>query len=430
MILIKNAGLYLKEVDKIKIVDILIEGSVIKTIQDTIELGALSNNEKAEVIDATGLLAAPGFINAHNHSSMSLFKGFADNLPFNEWHGRVFPYELKLTKEEIYWGSMLSIIDMIKSGTTMFNDMYIHMDGVAQAVQDSGIRAALGRGMIFFDDNVQPKIDEALSFATTWNHQAEGRITTMMAPHSLYLCSKDQLKQISKAACENKLPLHTHFLENTFERTYIRDKYDMTPAQLLEQSHLLDNDLPLVLAHGIHVEEDEYHLFQQHPQLFVVHCPISNYKLACGTFPMKRYEEYDIPVCLGTDGPSTTLSLDLLEQLKFTQLVQKNETKDLSYPSLNHMIDMTTKNGAKALGKTNLGEIKEGYLADINLIKMDQKWIEILDNYEYWFTHLLQGNDVDTTIVNGRILMQQRKLRTINEKEVNRAFLHYRKKLI
>lgn len=430
MILIKNAGLYVQEANKIKTVDILIEGPLIKKIQDTIERESFPPHENIEVIDATGLMAAPGFVNAHNHSSMSLFKGFADNLPFKEWHSKVFPYELKLSKEEIYWGSMLSIIDMIKSGTTMFNDMYIHMDGVAQAVQDSGIRAALGRGMIFFDDIVQPKIDEALSFATTWNHQAEGRITTMMAPHSLYLCSKDQLKYISKAAQENKLPLHTHFLENTFERTYIRETYDITPAQLLEQSHLLDNDLPLVLAHGIHVKEEEYQLFQQHPQLSIVHCPVSNYKLACGTFPMKRYEEYDIPVCLGTDGPSTTLSLDLLEQLKFTQLVQKNETKDLSYPPLHHMVDMITKNGAKALGKTNLGEIKEGYLADINLINIDREWLEVLDDYGYWFTHLLQGSDVDTTIVNGSILMRQRKLCTINEKEINQAFLHFRKKLI
>lgn len=416
MILIKKASIFASSTP-MKIQDILVEGNMIQQIDDHISLHDLPPDASVEVIEANERLVLPGMVNTHTHASMSLFQGFAEALPFQQWHQNVFPYELQLQSQHTYWGAMLSMIDMIRSGTTMFNDMYIHMDGVAEAVKDIGMRASLARGMIFADDQVDQRIQDGVQFAQRWNGAADGRITTMLAPHSLYLCSMDHLSRIGAIAYQESLPVHTHFLEHASERPTINEQTGRRPAEVLLDAGLIHAHVPLLLAHGIHVDDHDLAILSQ-GNVSVSHCPGSNWKLGCGFFPLSAYEAYDIPVHLGTDGLSTSLSLDMYEQLHLCLLGQRQYTGDMNYPSLEQLSHMVTDQGMRSLGHPLSGRLRPGYCADLQLLDIRPR-----DRYPdvdeaYLVTHVLHQGLVNTTVIDGTIVMQDREIQTIDEEEV------------
>lgn len=192
--------------------NILIEGNKIADIFEQPTAEQLTDVD--EVIEASRLVALPGLINTHNHSPMSLLRSFSDDLRLMEWlDKKMLPAEAKMNKEDIYWGSLLAIAEMIKSGTTAYADMYIHMEQIAQAVKDSGIRASLTRGLVFFNDDDGQRLREGIDLVKNWSGEAEGRITTMMGPHAPYTCPPDQLKEVMDISQDLQVPIHIHLAE-------------------------------------------------------------------------------------------------------------------------------------------------------------------------------------------------------------------------
>ncbi|MGM0445979.1 MAG: amidohydrolase [Bacillota bacterium] len=369
-----------------------------------------------KIIDCKDKVVLPGLINNHTHSSMSILRGYADDLILDKWlKNKIWPAEAKLTEDDIYWGAMLAILEMIKTGTTTFTDMYFHMNKVAEAVEKSGIRAVLGEGLIEENDGIEG-LNDSLEFAVEYNTKAEGRIKTCMAPHSVYTCTPDYLKKVSYAALENNLLVNIHVSETKDEVNIIKDNYNTTTVQLLEDIGLLDNDI--IAPHCVYVNDKDIKLLKD-KNVGVVYNPSSNMKLSSGIAPISKLLDNGINVSYGTDSAASNNNLDLIEEARMGSYLQKVSTGDPRVLPIEENLKMLTLNGAKILGYTNLGEIKEGYLADLVLINTNNIPHQY-PSYNYLSNIFYAGNggDVDTVIVNGEVLMENRKLITIDENQV------------
>jgi|AntRauTorckE6833_2_1112554.scaffolds.fasta_scaffold00136_2 5-methylthioadenosine/S-adenosylhomocysteine deaminase len=369
-----------------------------------------------KIIDCRNKVILPGLINNHTHSSMSILRGYADDLVLDKWlKDKIWPAEAKLTEKDIYWGAMLAVLEMIKTGTTTFTDMYFHMDKVAEVVEKSGIRAVLGEGLIEENDGLEG-LNNSLEFALDYNNKAEGRIKTCMAPHSAYTCTPKYLKEISNVALENDLLVNIHVSETEDEVNIIKDNYNTTTVQLLEDIGLLDNDI--IAPHCVYVNDKDIKLLKK-KNVGVVYNPSSNMKLSSGIAPISELLDNDINVSYGTDSAASNNNLDLIEEARMGSYLQKVSTGDPRVLPIEANLKMLTLNAAQIIGYSNLGEIKEGYLADLVLI--DTKNIpHQYPSYNYLSNIFYAGNggDVDTVIVNGEVLMENMKLITIDEQEV------------
>lgn len=275
--------------------DILIDGDRIADIQSIISTGA------DVIIHGGGMAAMPGLINAHQHSSMSLLRGFSDDLKLMDWlNQKMLPAEARMTPEDIYWGAKLAMAEMIKSGTTTFADMYIHMNEIAAAVEEAGMRASLTRGLTFLENDGGPRMSEALDLVRHWSGAAEGRITTMLGPHSPYTVPPQPFRELIELAEQEDIPLHTHLAETKEEVIQIREKHNQTPTEylyhlgLFEQAHVL-------LAHSVHLNRRDIGYLKS-MRGGVSHNPVSNLKLGCGIAPIQDMADQGITIGLGTDG--------------------------------------------------------------------------------------------------------------------------------
>ncbi|MBA4494309.1 amidohydrolase [Paenactinomyces guangxiensis] len=393
--------------------DIFIEGQNIRAIGEIPEEIAAS---ASEVIDASGMVAMPGLINTHNHSPMSLLRAFSDDLRLMEWlEQKMLPAEANMSEEDIYWGSLLAIAEMIKSGTTCFADMYIHMDQIARAVKDSGIRASLTRGLIFLEDDGGKRLKEGVQLIEKWTGAAEGRITTMIGPHAPYTCPPRPLKQVIELARDMNVPIHIHLAETEEEVDKIRQKYRQTPTEYLYKLGMFDGSLHVLLAHAVHLSEKDISLIKLNKG-GVAHNPTSNLKLGCGIAPVKSYVEQGILVGLGTDGAGSATSLDLFKEINAAAGLQKVIHKDPAALDAGTVLRMATVNGAKLLNIHEIaGSLEIGKKADLILVNMNRPHLMPLHNIFSLLAYAVTGADVDTTIVNGRVLMKNRKLLTIDE---------------
>lgn len=369
-----------------------------------------------EVIDAFGMVAMPGLVNGHNHSPMSLLRGFSDDLKLMDWLNRkMLPAEANMTPDDIYWGAMLAIAEMIKSGTTCFADMYIHMDRIAEAVRETGIRASLSRGLVFVEDDGGRRLREATELIEKWSGAAEGRITTMLAPHAPYTCPPEPLAKVAELARQLQVPLHTHLAETVEETAMIRAQYGKSPARYLHDLGLFDGSLHVLLAHGVHLDEADLDLLAGN-RGGVVHNPTSNMKLGCGIAPIQAMRERGITVGLGTDGAGSATTLDLFKEMRAAAGLRKVASGDPTQLDAYAVLRMATAEGAKLLGIGHeTGTLEVGKAADLILLNMNQPHLVPRHNIHALLASAVQGADVDTTIVNGRVLMQSRKLRTIDE---------------
>ena len=302
MILLRNV--WLAE-DATHTVDILTEGQRIKKIGPALEA------PQAKIIDGSGCVALPGLINAHSHSPMSLFRGFADDLKLSEWlTEHLFPAEDKLTAEDAYWGSLLSCVEMIKSGTTTFHDEYFFMEQVAQAVQDSGIRGHLAVSLAEGGYNT---LDKALTFAASYQGAANGRIRTGLAAHAPYTCGPEFLQQLASAAREKGYLLGIHLAETTEEIETMQQRYGKSTVRLMADIGLFDG--PVLASHLIWVDEDEIAILAK-KKVAAAHCPQSNMKLASGMAPVASLLAAGVTVALGTDSVCSNNRLDLFQEMK------------------------------------------------------------------------------------------------------------------
>ncbi|MDD4767270.1 MAG: amidohydrolase [Desulfotomaculaceae bacterium] len=379
--------------------------------------GSAPANFKADkTIDASGMAAMPGFINAHTHASMTLLRGCADDLPLMKWlNEKIWPLEKKLQKEDFYWGAKLCCLEMIKSGTTTFADMYFQMDQVARAAADSGMRACLSRGMIGNGPDADLAIEESTEFADKWHGAADGRITTMFGPHAAYTCPPEYLTLVAEMSAGYGVGLHIHVAETADEVEKIKAEYGTTPVRHLDSLGLFN--VPVMAAHCVHLDQEEIEILAS-KMVSVVHCPQSNMKLASGIAPVAGLIKAGVDVALGTDGAASNNNLDMIEEMRTAALLQKVATGDATVLPAYETLKMATYNGATALGLGDLGQLQPGRLADLILVDLRRPHLYPMHDLVAHLVYAAHSADVDTVIVNGEIVMEGRKVLTMDEEEV------------
>ena len=415
-ILIKNALILNPNNDfEDKRQSILIEDNIISQISDEIDEGSAE-----KVIDASGKILLPGFVNTHTHLSMALFRGLADDLSLDSWlNDHIWPMEANLNGDYCYIGALLGAVELIKSGTTTFSDMYFYMEDVARAVDESGIRAVLSYGMIDFGDaeKRENEFKENLSLFENCNGMANGRIKVFFGPHSPYTASEELLIRVRKLADEYNMGIHIHVSETQKEINDSLEEKGLRPFEYLDKIGFLGPDV--VAAHCVWLSDSEIEIIKKN-NVKVSHNPCSNMKLASGISPVSKLIENDICVSIGTDGASSNNNLDLIEELKTASLLQKVSTLDPKVLTSDEALAMGTIKGAEALGLENeIGSIEVGKKADIILIDTDSaNMVPDSSNLSSNIIYSANGSNVDTTICDGKILMENKKLLVLDEQEI------------
>ena len=414
-ILIKNALILNPNNFENKKQSLLIKDDLIAEIAETIDEGNVD-----KIIDAEGKILLPGLINTHTHLSMTLFRGLADDLSLDSWlNDHIWPMEANLNGDYCYIGALLGAVELIKSGTTTFSDMYFYMEDVARAVEDAGIRAVLSYGMIDFGDaeRREAEIEENLQLFKSCNGMADGRIKVFFGPHSPYTASEDLLIKVRELADEYNMGIHIHVSETEKEINDSLDEKGLRPFEYLEKIGFLGPDV--VAAHCVWLSDEEIEIIKKH-DVKVSHNPCSNMKLASGIAPVSKLIENDICVSIGTDGASSNNNLDLIEELKTASLLQKVSTLDPKVLTSDEAITMATIKGAEALGLENeIGSIEVGKKADIILIDTNSaNMVPDSSSLSSNVIYSANGSNVDTTICNGKILMENKKLTVLDEQEI------------
>ena len=397
---------------------ITIDGAVIDNGTVVVDNGIITyvgkdTKEKADrVIDAKDCVVLPGLVNAHTHVSMTLFRGFADNLQHREWTAKIQQAEMKLTPPDVRTGAYLGVLEMIKSGTTAFADMYFHMDEVAEVVRETGVRASLGYGMIEgMNEDSETKLKNRTEFNRKWNGAANGRITTLYAPHSTLSCSKEFLMRIKEQVVRDRTGIHIHVLETEAELEIMKEKHGMCSVNLLDSIGMLDSRT--IAAHCIWLSDGDIEILKNR-KVNVAHCPISNALLGVGTAPVPKMLAKGINVALGTDSVASSGSLDMWKEIKGAFAIHKSNDGHGIHPQ--KLLEMATLNGAKALG-VNAGVLKEGCCADIIVVDTSNLQSVSGDIYSS-LVNGVSGYDVKTTIVDGKILMEDYEVKVMDEEKV------------
>ena len=388
--------------------DVLIEGNKIIKIDENINV-----DDNTQIINAENKVVMPGLINAHAHVPMSIFRETLDGYNLQDWLSKkIWPMEDKLTKEDIYYASYLTYLEMIKSGVTTINDMYFMTDEIISSALDSGVRLQTTRTFIGSNKKDLERLEELENLISKYK---EDTITFNLGIHGLYTTVPSFIDECIEFNKKHNLNIHMHFCENEKEVNDIKKIYSLNPIDILENKF---NNQKLILAHCVKLTKEDI-LRLSKLNVSVVHCPISNLKLGCGIANINEMLKNGINVCLGTDGQGSGSNLDLFETMKFTALLQKGINED---PKLLHsyeVLKMATINGAKALNLSDkIGSIEVGKLADIIIIDIDDIKIKPVNNLLSEIVYNVKSNNVEATIINGKILMKDKKLINDNEDKI------------
>lgn len=414
-ILIKNCNLIsmnLKEPEnKIqKNMDILIENKKIikisKNIKDSVE----------KVIDGTEKIVMPGLINTHAHVPMSIFRETVDGYITQDWlTQKIWPIEAKLTEEDIYFASMLSYIEMIYSGTTTINDMYFMQNKIVDAALDTGVRLQVTRTLMDTDGSGEKKLIEIEEFIKKYKEKYD-TISLNVGIHGLYTNTEEYLQKGLEMAKKYKLPVNMHFCENEQEREDIKKMYNV--ASPIEPIEKYFKNVHLILAHAVKLTNEEIERIAKQ-DIYIAHCPVSNLKLGCGIAPITKMQEENICISLGTDGQGSGSNLDMFETMKYTALLQKGYLENPTLMPAYEVLKMATINGAKTLNLENqIGSIEEGKLADIIILNLDSPLTLPLNDIIAEIVYNVKAQNVETTIVNGKILMENKVFKLKNDPKV------------
>ena len=380
--------------------------------------GVLSADWKPErILEAAGKVALPGLVNTHTHAAMTLLRGYADDMPLMPWlEKKIFPAEERLKAEDVFWGTQLAILEMLKSGTTCFADMYFFMDEVARAVELSGIRASLSRGLIGIAPNGKQALEEGVAFVKNWEGKAGGRITTRLGPHAPYTCPAEYLQSVIAHSDTLGVGLHIHLAETRGEVENLRSTTGKTPVQYVDDLGLLQR--PVLGAHCVHVTAEEIATLGQR-KVGVAHNPESNMKLASGVAPVPQMLKAGVKVGLGTDGAASNNNLDLLQEMRSAALLHKVFTEDATVLPAYQALEMATIGGARALGmEKEIGLLKPGYQADLILIDLEKPHFCPRHDLVAHLVYAALASDVDTVLVSGQIVVEQGQVVTLAEKEI------------
>ena len=408
----------------------VIEKTNIYLDEKIIHIGDLKEDIEVErVIHGENKVAMPGLINAHTHIGMSLLRNYADDLPLHRWlTEKIWPTEAKLIGEDVYWGSLLSIVEMIQSGTTAFCDMYFFMDEVGKALDQAGIRGVLTRGLIEEEGKNEEKLRDTRQLFENWHGKGNGRIKVMVAPHAPYTCSPDFILETMKLAKDLNTGIHIHLSETKKEVEDSFKTYGKSPIKHVYDLGLLD--LHTIAAHCVHVDDEDMELMKE-KNVYPVNNPGSNLKLASGFAPVDKMLKKGISVALGTDGSSSNNNLNMFEEINLAAIVNKAVNLDaVSVPAID-ALKMATVNGAKALDwYDEIGSLEVGKKADLILIDMDKPHLYPRHNIISSLAYSVQGSDVDTVIVDGKIIMEKREIKTLDVEKIKYMAEKHAKDLI
>ncbi|MFO7749157.1 MAG: amidohydrolase [Desulfobacteraceae bacterium] len=372
-----------------------------------------------KVIDARGGIIMPGLVNTHTHAAMTLFRGLADDLPLMEWlNHHIFPAESRLTEEKVYAGTMLACAEMILSGTTCFCDMYLFENEVARAASNSGMRVVAGEVLYDFPSPNYGDLDNGFAYAEEMMEKwrDDPLVTIAVEPHSPYICAPDLLKRAAALARKNDAPMVIHVAETRDEKNQIMEKYGKTPAAFLESLGVLGPDL--VACHSIHLSEKDMALYKKYG-VKVAHCPESNMKLASGVAPVPKMIEKGICVGLGTDGCASNNDLDLFLEMGTAARLHKVFSGNPEAVSAETAVRMATINGARTLGmEAATGSLEPGKEADIIVVDTSSPHLVPMYNPYSHLVYAASGSDVAATIIAGRVVMENKKIFTIDVKKV------------
>lgn len=379
-----------------------------------------------QTIAADDSLIMPGFVNCHTHAAMTCFRGIADDLELMDWlNNYIFPAEAKnVNKELAYWGSLLGAAEMIKSGTTTFCDMYIFEDETARAAKSAGMRCLVGEVLFDFPSPNFKTTAEGVAYTKMLIEKWKGDplVNIIIEPHALYTCSKPlliEVKELAEAkrlAEDYHLPIGLHLLENAAEKKQLEEKFGKGAVYFLKDIGYLDEQL--IAFHCVYFSDEDMKMFADHG-CKVVHNPASNMKLASGVARVPEMLKTGVTVGLGTDGCASNNNLDMIKEMSTTAKLHKVANLDPTVMAAHTVVRMATIEGAKALGMDKItGTLEAGKKADIIIIGLDKPHLTPIYSEYSHLVYAMSGADVDTVIINGKIVMENRQLLTIDEEEV------------
>ena len=402
--------------------EIIEPGFIAISGETIVDIGKDASAHTAEkIIDATNCIVMPGLINTHTHAAMTLFRGLADDLPLQTWlEDYIWPAEAKFINENtIKIGTKLAIIEMIQSGTTTFNDMYFYEDIVAQVSVESGIRAFVGEGIIDFPTPNSKNPADAIKYneglLKKWKDHP--LIEICWSAHSPYTCSKNLLHKILDSAKKDNSLFHIHVAETKNEKKMISENNNVTPVQYLNDENLLYEKM--VAAHCVHLSEKDMDICLE-KRVGIAHNPVSNMKLASGAANFPLWKKKNITkIGLGTDGATSNNNLSMLKDMNIAALLHKNHFSDPKVASAEEIVEMATIGGAKVLcNEHKIGSLEQGKKADIILIDYNQPHSTPMYNPYSHIVYSAQSSDVKEVIINGKTVMENRNLTTIDVEKV------------
>ena len=388
-----------------------------------IALGREPNAEKffevAHTLDVQGGLIMPGLVNTHNHAAMTCYRGIADDLPLMEWLTRyIFPAESKSDGDQIYWGTLLACAEMIRSGTTTFCDMYLFEGRAAQAANEAGMRALVGEVLYDFPSPNYGPLEKGFEYTEALIHRWSGdsRIRIAVEPHALYTCSPSLLRQCRDLAGRYGVPMIIHLAETRSEIEEVSKKYGKSPVHHMENLGLLSPSL--IACHCVWLTEAEMDLLARRG-VKVVHNPESNMKLASGVAPVPELLARGVTVGLGTDGCASNNNLDLFQEMDCAAKLHKVHRLDPTVMPSSVVLEMATLGGARVLGlEKEIGSLEVGKKADIIVLDLNRPHLQPVYNIVSQLVYSAVGSDVRDVIIDGKLVMHDRKLLTLDEETI------------
>ena len=404
-----------------KCVDIAIKGNRIAEIAENIQ------GDFETVIDGSGKLALTPFYNSHGHAAMTLFRGLADNLELFDWlFNHIWPAEENLTEESVYWGSKLAILEMIKTGTVFFNDMYFYPQATIKAAEEMGVRAMVG---MISADRVSPEKQKVYHAHNqmVWEMKKNfsDRIQLAFSPHAIYTVREDTLLAQAERSATERIPIHIHLSETRKEVEDCKAEHGgLSPVQYLDKLGVLTDQT--ICAHSIHLSDEDIKILAERKSV-LSYMPCSNYKLSSGRFRFRKTMDSGCQVTFGTDGCASNDTLSMFDEMKFGAFSARNELSEPQSCSAAEIFACATKNAAEAFG-IDAGVLKKGKLADIMLIDLDNPMMVADHDYISNIVYSADSSCVDTVICDGKILMQNRVVP--GEKEIIKRAREEARKLV
>lgn len=404
------------EVPPIKDGAVAIEGSRIVSVGPQQEV--LSKYHHFQVHSFKGKLIFPGLVNAHTHAPMSILRGIAEDLPLMTWLTKyIFPVESHLKREWVYWGTKLSLIEMIKSGIVLFCDMYLFEPEVIRATEEVGLKALLGEGLFDFPSPGYGPLEKGFELTKELleGFQNNRKIKIAVSPHTLYTCSPETIKKCIKLADKYAAPLHIHLAENKEEVSEVQKRYEKRPVELLDKLGGLKENL--LAVHCVKLEPKEIDLLAKR-RVKVAHCPESNLKLGSGIAPLPEMLQAEITVGLGTDGPASNNDLDIFSEMRTAALIHKGLREDPSIITARDVFSMATELGAKALFFNDTGKLLPGYRADLGILDLQHLSLQPDYNPLSLMVYSAKAGYVSDLMIDGEFIMKNYHILTLNEELV------------